>query len=61
MARTTGKRQYIICEKEKSAIRREGCLQLFCYDHLPNHRQQLSQQFDEIEFNRDLFRQKLTE
>jgi len=61
MATGTGKGRCITCGKEKSAVRCEGCLQLFCYSHLTDHRQELSQQLDDIEVNRDLLRQKLTE
>jgi hypothetical protein len=61
MATSTGKGRCIICEKEKSAVRCEGCLQIFCRIHLNDHCQELSQQLDEIEFNRDLFRQTLNE
>src|SRR5690348_2978021 len=61
MATATGKARCVICEKEKSTLRCEGCLQTFCYNHVADHRQQLSKQFDEIEVTRDLFRQTLTE
>jgi hypothetical protein len=61
MATATGKGRCITCGKEKRVVRCEGCSQLFCFDHLPDHRQQLSAQLDEIEVNRDVFRQTLTE
>ncbi len=61
MATATGKAQCLICGKEKSAVRCEGCSQAFCFNHLNDHRQQLNQQMDEIEINRDLFRQTLNE
>jgi DNA repair exonuclease SbcCD ATPase subunit len=61
MATVTGKIQCVICKKEKSAVRCEGCLQIFCRIHLNDHSQQLSQQLDDIEINRDLFRQTLNE
>lgn len=57
--RTTGKAQCVRCGKERSAVRCEGCSQTFCYDHLADHRQELSHQLDEIETGRDLFRQAL--
>jgi chromosome segregation ATPase len=50
-----------ICDKEKRAVRCEGCLQLFCYDHLTCHRKELTKQLDHIEANRDIFRQTLHE
>jgi hypothetical protein len=61
MATATGKDRCITCGKEKRAVRCEGCSQLFCFDHLPDHRQQLSTQLDDIEVHRDIFRQTLNE
>ena len=61
MATGTGKGRCITCGKEKSAVKCEGCSQIFCFDHLIEHRQQLSLQLDDIEMNRDLFRQTLNE
>ncbi len=61
MAKTTGKARCVHCGKERGAVICAGCLQVFCFNHLNDHRQQLSQQFDEIENNRDLFRQTLNE
>jgi hypothetical protein len=58
---TTGKGRCIVCGKEKSAVKCEGCSQIFCFDHLPIHHQELNMQLHEIEMNRDLFRQMLTE
>jgi hypothetical protein len=51
----------VICGKEKSTLRCSGCLDEFCYKHWESHRQELSKQFDEIEVNRDLFRQSFTQ
>jgi NTP pyrophosphatase (non-canonical NTP hydrolase) len=61
MATTTGKSQCVICQKERSAVRCEGCFQIFCYNHLNDHRQEFSKIFAEIETNRDVFRQTLNE
>ena len=58
---TPVKSQCVICQKERSAVRCEGCFQIFCYNHLNDHRQELSKTFDEIEMNRDEFRQTLNE
>jgi hypothetical protein len=60
MATATGKTHCVICNKEKATMRCRGCLQEFCYKHLCNHRQDLNKQLDEIEVNRDIFRQSLT-
>jgi Rad3-related DNA helicase len=61
MAGAIGKTRCVICSKEKATLRCGGCLQEYCSKHLENHRQELNKQFDEIEVNRDLFRQLLTE
>ncbi|CAF1168703.1 unnamed protein product [Adineta steineri] len=61
MAAGNGKSRCFTCGKEKRAVRCEGCLQLFCYDHLTDHRQELNKQLDHIEHTRDLFRQTLNE
>ena len=57
---TTPKTRCTVCEKERSGVRCEGCLQIFCYVHLTDHRQDLDKQLNEIEMNRDEFREILT-
>lgn len=49
----------VTCHKEKSVVRCEGCLQIFCYDHFNNHRQEFHQQFQEIQNKYDLLREEL--
>jgi hypothetical protein len=61
MATATGKIRCIICDKEKATFKCGGCLKEFCFNHLVEHKQELSIKLDEIEVNRDLFRQSLTE
>jgi chromosome segregation ATPase len=61
MATTTVKSQCVVCKKGRSAVRCEGCFQIFCYNHLNEHRQELGKTLDEIEINRDEFRQTLNE
>ncbi|CAF1356800.1 unnamed protein product [Adineta ricciae] len=61
MATSTSKVQCVTCAKDKGTVQCHGCSQSFCFKHLLDHRQQLNQQFDEIEMTRDLFRQTLTE
>ncbi|CAF2464797.1 unnamed protein product [Rotaria sp. Silwood2] len=51
----------IICGKEKAAFKCGGCSQEFCFNHLEDHKQELSKQFDEVEVNRNIFRQTFTE
>jgi hypothetical protein len=61
MATAGGKARCVTCGKEKSSYKCGGCSKEFCFDHLADHKQDLSKQFDEIEVNRDIFRQTLTE
>ncbi|CAF1423880.1 unnamed protein product [Adineta steineri] len=60
-AAATVKARCVTCGKDRNTVRCDGCSQPFCYNHLGDHRQELSKQLDEIEVNRDLFRQTLTE
>jgi chromosome segregation ATPase len=61
MATATNNASCIKCRKAKSTLKCTGCAQDFCSNHLNDHRQELNQQFDEIELNTDLFRQTLNE
>ncbi|CAF1512149.1 unnamed protein product, partial [Rotaria sp. Silwood1] len=61
MATSTGKPRCITCGKEKAIMKCGGCSQDFCFNHITDHRQELSKALDEIEVNRDLFRQTLTQ
>ena len=61
MAAATSKTYCVTCKKEKVTFRCRGCSEDFCYQHLGDHQLELSKQFDEIEVNRDIFRQSLTE
>ncbi|CAF1339206.1 unnamed protein product [Adineta ricciae] len=61
MAAANGRIRCFTCNKEKATSKCAGCLKDFCYNHLGDHRQQLAIHLDEIEVQRDLFRQTLTE
>jgi hypothetical protein len=61
MATTTEKAFCVICQKGNGAFKCTGCSQHFCYSHVRDHRQELTKQLDEIEVNRDIFRQTLTD
>jgi DNA anti-recombination protein RmuC len=61
MAGALNKARCVICGKERSTVRCEGCSQTYCLNDLEEHRQELSKQFDEVEVTRDLFRQTLME
>jgi hypothetical protein len=49
------------CGKQNGRVTCEGCSKLFCLNDFNGHRQELGTQLDEIEVDRDLFRQMLTE
>lgn len=61
MATATAPTRCYICKKEKATFLCRGCKGDFCFSHLNDHRQELSQRFDGIETERDLFRQTLLE
>jgi chromosome segregation ATPase len=61
MATATAKACCVICGKGKATLKCTGCSQHFCYNHVAEHRQELNQQLDEVELNRDVFRQTLTD
>jgi hypothetical protein len=61
MAKRITKVHCVKCGKERSTLKCAGCSQDFCFNHLPDHRQELSEQLGEIEMNRDLLRQALNE
>lgn len=49
------------CKRESGQVTCKGCSKTYCLNHFNEHRQQLETQFDDIEVNRDVFRQNLTE
>jgi hypothetical protein len=61
MATGISKAHCVKCGKERSTLKCAGCSQDFCYNHLTDHRQEISEQLDEIEMNRDLLRQTINE
>jgi chromosome segregation ATPase len=61
MSTATGKTHCATCEKEKVAYKCEGCSQDFCLNHLNDHHQLLIQQLDDVDNQRNIFRQILTE
>lgn len=58
---TTNRNLCYTCGKAKGISKCEGCSKIFCYNHFGDHRQELNQQLEEVETNRDIFRQTLTE
>ncbi len=61
MEKTTSGNQCTICGKENATIKCSGCSAGFCFRDLLGHRQQLSKELDNVEYQRNLFRQTLTE
>ena len=47
------------CVKERATAKCAGCMRNFCITHFTEHRRSLDTQFEEIEVNRDVFRQTL--
>ena len=62
MATANNKSRCTTCGKDiKVTYKCEGCSQSFCVNHLAKHHQELGQQLDEIENERNIFRQILSE
>lgn len=61
MASTSDRTNCAICNKEKITYLCQGCSQRFCLDDLPKHRQNLSQEFDQIQNDHNQFRQNLND
>ena len=59
MATSIARIRCVTCGKEKATSKCAGCLQDFCFNHLAEHRQQLSKQLDDIEVHRVLFQQTI--
>ena len=61
MATLTGKSVCVACKKEKVVYTCIGCSQTFCKNHLAEHNHELGKQLDKIEYQRNIFWQRLTE
>jgi len=51
----------ITCGKEKVTYDCKGCQQSFCFNHLAEHQNELSQQLDGFEYRRDEFYEQLSQ
>ena len=58
MASVSDRTICVTCNKEKITYSCQGCLQRFCLDDLPKHRQILSQQLDRDQLRQNLNDQK---
>ena len=47
--------------KDRATTKCGGCMEDFCRPHMKDHQQELDKQLEEIEMNRDLFREALTQ
>lgn len=61
MATLNGKAQCVRCGKERCTSKCSGCSKEFCRNHFDAHHQESSQQLDEIEANRNAFRESISE
>ena len=59
MAMETAKIQCSTCNEEKDTYICRGCSKTFCFNHLTDHREIINKQFNQIEDNCNLFRQKI--
>ena len=51
----------VTCKKDKVTYSCDGCSKRFCLNHLVEHQQELGKQLDEIEDQRNIFQQTLSE
>jgi hypothetical protein len=61
MATQIGKKQCVRCGKNRCTSKCDGCSKDFCHNHLIDHRQELSQQLNEIEANHNIFQESFVE
>ena len=63
MATAASRNSCFVCGsgKEKATYKCEGCLKSYCKNHLQDHQKELELQLDEIENERNIFRQTLSE
>ena len=57
----TSRNYCFICEKEKSTYTCDGCSKRFCKQHLKDHENELESELNQIENERNIFRQTLSE
>jgi len=60
-ATETNRNYCFICEKEKSTYTCDGCSKRFCKQHLKDHENELESELNQIENERNIFRQTLSE
>ena len=60
-ATETSRNYCFICEKEKVTYKCDGCSKRFCKQHLKDHENELELELDQIENERNTFRQTLSD
>ena len=60
-ATETSRSYCFICEKEKVTYKCDGCSKRFCNKHLKDHVNELELELDQIQTERNMFRQALSE
>ena len=60
-ATETSRNYCFICEKEKSTYTCDGCSKRFCKQHIKDHENKLELELNQIENERNIFRQTLSE
>lgn len=61
MATGTVKIPCVTCKRRNVTYQCEGCEQSFCPEHLAEHQKELGQRLDDVENERNLFKQTLTQ
>ena len=61
MATATGKEKCSICPREKDIYECKGCRNTYCFNHLSKHREDITEQFTNIEDYFNSFRQTLND
>lgn len=47
------------CEEKEDIYACKGCLKTFCYQHLPHHREEINQNFNQLQDNSNLLRETI--
>ena len=61
MATSTSKATCTLCDRTKELFLCQACSNHFCYDHMPEHRRNIQQQFDHLRNDHDQLRQQIND
>lgn len=56
---STGTNHCLNCSESDDVYECKGCLQIYCYSHLTNHREEIEGNFNKLQDNSNLFRQNI--